>query len=111
MGRTVYICTIPSCHCPAATSTPTRRSQRRYIPGRITNRAGSRTEPVDEIAIDRAVSGDTSIRLIPAERAAAVARLDRRGWSAARIAEHLGCTQRTVTRWRARHRATAGSVR
>ncbi|MDF2708152.1 MAG: hypothetical protein K0R62_3804 [Nonomuraea muscovyensis] len=59
----------------------------------------------DEIAVDRAVMGDTPTRLTPRERTAAVQRLDRRGLSARQIAEHVGCTKRTVHR--IRNRATA----
>ncbi|MGW6535395.1 helix-turn-helix domain-containing protein [Streptomyces sp. NPDC055051] len=65
---------------------------------------GSRYVPVvpDEIAVERAVSGDPPARLTPRERAAAVRQLNRRGYSASQIAERVGCTPRTVYRIRSR---------
>jgi hypothetical protein len=45
--------------------------------------------------------------LTPAERTAAVDALTSRGWSGSRIAAHLGVTQRTVCRIRARIRDDA----
>jgi DNA-binding NarL/FixJ family response regulator len=56
----------------------------------------------DEIAIERAVAGDPPDRLTPRERAAAIAQLDRRDYSAAVIAERVRCTPRTVHRARAK---------
>jgi hypothetical protein len=44
---------------------------------------------VDEIAVEQAIAGRRP-RLVPAEEAAAVAVLARRGWSDTRIAEWLG---------------------
>ncbi|MFC8272336.1 helix-turn-helix domain-containing protein [Streptomyces sp. NPDC057271] len=61
----------------------------------------------DESAVERAVRGDKPPRLTPRERLAAVSRLDRRGLSARQVAEHIGCTQRTVHRIRGRVRQTA----
>lgn len=92
------------CNCPSAVSR--RRHRRRYIPGRASNRRGPRYG-VDPVAVDRAVDGDQSLRLTVAERHEAIARLTRQGWSAARIAVHLGCTPRTVCRHR--HRAREAS--
>ncbi|MGW3376164.1 helix-turn-helix domain-containing protein [Streptomyces hydrogenans] len=64
----------------------------------------SRYVPVvpDDVAIDRAVSGDPPARLTPRERAAAVERLMRHGYSARQTAERVGCSLRTVYRIRSR---------
>jgi hypothetical protein len=102
------------CVCPVAFGVPYRPArsapQRRYISGRLQNMLGPRlrtvTEP-DEIAVDRAVGGDQSLRLAVIERGAAIAKLDRFGLSASEIAVRLGTTQRTVERWRARNRRQA----
>src|SRR5687768_9780410 len=44
----------------------------------------------DEVKVIRALDGDLSLRLTTAELADAIAKLDRRRWSAAEIAERLG---------------------
>ena len=61
-------------------------------------------EPVqpDPIAIERAIAGDAPDRLTPRERHAAIARLDRREYSAAVIAERVRCSKRTVHRARSK---------
>lgn len=75
----------------------TRISHRRhYVP----------IEP-DEAAIQRAVAGDPPPRLSPRERAAAVLTLTARNVAAWRIAEQIGCSQRTVHRVRSRYAAAA----
>ncbi len=62
---------------------------------------------IDEIAIERAISGER-LHLTMLERREAVARLTRRGLSARRIAELLHTTSRTIARQRASNRnATA----
>lgn len=67
---------------------------------RPTRMVASRTaEPLDEIAVERAMRGDCK-RIRPVERAEAVRRLTAVGLSAAEIAERLGVTDRTVTRKR-----------
>ncbi|MFF5643016.1 helix-turn-helix domain-containing protein [[Kitasatospora] papulosa] len=61
----------------------------------------------DEIAIERAVTGDPPQRLTPRERAQAVLTLRARNISAAEAAQRVGCTPRTVWRIQARHQAAA----
>lgn len=56
-------------------------------------------ELMDEIAIERAISGEP-VTLTAAERREAVARLTARGRSAQRIAELLHMSHRAVARWR-----------
>lgn len=63
-------------------------------------------EGLDEIAVERAMSGQL-VPLTGDERREAVARLTRRGLSARRIAELLHTTSRTVTRLRSSCRAAA----
>lgn len=58
----------------------------------------------DHVAVLRAVLGDRRIRLAPAEKVEVVERLTARGWSAQQVAEHMGCSGRTVVRWRKRGR-------
>lgn len=55
--------------------------------------------PLDEIAIQEAMRG-RRVHLTPAEKAEAVARMTARGISAAKIAERLGVTPRSVIRRR-----------
>lgn len=68
---------------------------------------GHRSVEPDEVAIERAVSGDAPERLTPGERAAAVRRLDRRGLSAAEIAERVRCSRRNVYYLRSAFRRAA----
>lgn len=58
------------------------------------------SDSVDEIAIERAMHGDP-VRLTKAERAEAVARMTKRGLSAAEIGRRLRRSERTVQRRRA----------
>lgn len=58
------------------------------------------SEDVDEIAVERAVRGDKTVRLNRAEHLAAWQILERRGNSSRGIAAILGITPRTVVRWR-----------
>lgn len=67
-------------------------------------------EEIDEIAIERAVSGRHRVRLhdlTPAEQDEAVRRLTERGKSIRDIAEHLATTERTIYRRRAALSAAA----
>lgn len=57
------------------------------------------SEPLDDIAIERAMRGDR-VHIRPAERAEAVRRLTAYGLSAAEIADRLGVTDRSVSRHR-----------
>ena len=59
----------------------------------------SYAEP-DHAAVEQAIDGHKP-RLYPSEMRQVVERLTARGWSAARIAEHVGTTNRTVVRHRA----------
>jgi hypothetical protein len=100
------------CVCPVDWGSPFRRpsAQRTYVPGRVINRHGPRRSTVlepDEVAVDRALGGDRSLRLAVTERDAAIDRLDRYGLSAQQIAHRLGITMRTVQRRRAMRRAVA----
>lgn len=63
-------------------------------------------EPMDEVAIERAMSGEP-VTLTAAERREAIARLTERGRSAQRIAELLHVSHRAVVRWREHHNSTA----
>ena len=55
-----------------------------------------RTHDVDEIAVERAASGDPPARLNPAERAAAVLQLTDKHLTTEVIALRIGCHPRTV---------------
>ncbi len=59
---------------------------------------GSRS--YDHVAVLRAVLGDKTIRLSGPEKLDVARRLGDRGWTARRIAEHVGVSRRTVERWR-----------
>lgn len=75
---------------------------------RIKSRRYSQTmRAPDPTAIERAIQGDPPDRLTPRERAAAVLALTERNVAAWRIAEQLGCSQRTVHRVRSRYAAAA----
>lgn len=91
------------CTCPDAVEALRRRErsyrQRTYVRGRAIN-CGPGAPGFDEIAVDRAVAGDRTVRLNALERWAAIDRLDARGMSARQVAEQLGVTTRTVTRRR-----------
>lgn len=84
------------CRCPAA-----RELMRaRWRAGRLRRRTTAPAEPfVDEIAVERACAGDP-VRLTRAERRAAVAALDRYGYTARVIGGRLGITMRAVQRHR-----------
>lgn len=64
--------------------------------------SGVPADDVDWVAVERAVAGDRTISLTPAECADAVRRLNRRGWSDNQIAAQLGLSDRTVLRYRKR---------
>jgi len=61
----------------------------------------------DEMAIERAVTGDPPDRLTPRERAAAIRRLHAQQLSAAAIADRVRCSSRTVHRVRSQLRVAA----
>lgn len=69
------------------------------------HRRTQRRHNYDHVAVLRAILGDRTLRLTVRERGEAVRQLTQRAWTARRIAEHLGCSVRTVENWRARHRA------
>lgn len=54
---------------------------------------------LDDVVVDAAVRGERPV-MSPAERRAAVTRLNTRKWSAPRIAEFIGCNTKTVERIR-----------
>jgi transposase-like protein len=56
---------------------------------------------IDHVAVERACEGDTRVNLTDAETAESFRRLEARGMGVASIAEVLGVTHRTVSRWRA----------
>lgn len=58
---------------------------------------------VDAVAVERAVAGDVT-PLNAAELRVVIAELTRRGFSTPETARRAGCTERTVTRHRARLR-------
>lgn len=57
----------------------------------------------DPVAVEQAIAGRRP-RLYPAEMSQVVEHLTARDWSAARIATHIGTTDRAVVRHRARLR-------
>jgi hypothetical protein len=75
------------------------RTARRAYDAKRPNRSGRGTD-VDEIAVEKACRGDRSVRLNGVEMAAAFAYLNAHGCSLRQIAERLGVTARTVSRWR-----------
>lgn len=100
------------CRCPevveAMRAQWRRRNRRRQTTPRVgkpppSGRRGYITDPdeYDHAAVLRTILGDKTLRLAPAERAEVAARLTARGWTAREIAAHVGCTERTVVRWRA----------
>jgi DNA-binding NarL/FixJ family response regulator len=60
----------------------------------------------DEAVIVRAIDGERFPSLKPREIRRIVLTLTTRGWSASRIAGHVGCSMRTVQRRRVRERVT-----
>jgi hypothetical protein len=64
---------------------------------------------IDEIAIERAMSGDMVWLTMP-ERLEAVRLMTERGWPASRIAERMHATKRSVVRWRAMLAAPAAEA-
>ena len=61
----------------------------------------SSCEVIDEIAVNRALEGDLTVTLTEPELQHVWERLETDEYSAEEIAETLGITRRTVTRWRA----------
>lgn len=75
----------------------------RYVASTMRHSAVTTVAP-DPLAVRLAVSGDRR-RLYPSELGWVVELLTKRGLSAVAIAERVGCSSRTVCRWRARLRA------
>ncbi len=63
-------------------------------------RAPTYMEPVDEVAVQRAITGDR-VRLTPRERAIAIDELTKRGLTADEIGRRVGRCARQVLRYRA----------
>jgi transposase-like protein len=59
------------------------------------------TPDIDDVAVERAIQGDRSVRLNRHEVARAHRLLADRGLGARSIAAVLGVSERAVTRWRA----------
>lgn len=78
-------------------------ARRELPPGRWLSTG--RSTDFDEVAVERLIDGTLMRTPTSSELAAAIDCLDRRGYSARRIAERLGCTMRTVQRRRAVRRA------
>ncbi|MFD5678578.1 hypothetical protein [Streptomyces sp. NPDC127040] len=75
------------------------------VDGRRYCRTCRNTDNVDEMAVERAASGDPPARLTPAERAAAVLQLTGKGLTNEVIAQRIRCHPRTVSAARQRNRA------
>lgn len=81
--------------------------ERRWLPPLAWDDIDNDAEPplqdngdsIDEIAVELAIQGE-HVRLRPAERRECVLRLHRERWSDRRIAEQIGCTDKTVFRIR-----------
>jgi DNA-directed RNA polymerase specialized sigma24 family protein len=67
------------------------------------------SQEVDDLTVQFLVAG-ARVNATPAERREAVAILTARRLSASAIAKRINCTQRTVERHRARHRATLAAA-
>ncbi|SCL16448.1 hypothetical protein GA0074692_0032 [Micromonospora pallida] len=98
------------CCCPeaiAAAKAANHRGylSRGYIRGSVSNQRAPR-HGFDEVVVDRAVDGPRPAQMTLPEIHAAIDRLTARGESAREIAKRLGVTTRTVTRQRARRRAS-----
>lgn len=105
---TLYAYRAHRCRCPAARGAKAAEHQRalqRHGPRPQSSQSAA--ADVDPVAVARACLGDRTIRLTPAERAAAVQRLTAKGRSRAWIAAQLGIHRRTVARHRAQHRTAA----
>jgi len=63
---------------------------------------------LDEVAVERAMSGDP-VQLTKPERVEAISRLATRGMSDSQIAARLHCVPETVFRWRKEHELASGS--
>ena len=82
-------------------------ADRRWLPPLAWDDIDNDTEPpvpdgdsgIDETAVELALRGE-GVRLTPAERRECVVRLHRERWSDGRIAEQIGCTDKTVFRIR-----------
>lgn len=96
------------CRCPEAVAAVRAEGRRKTAKRcRSLHRVSLCRTGYDEMAIVRAIRGDLSIVLTMPELDEAVDRLDALGWTAERIARHLGITSRTVVRRRAERRLLA----
>jgi hypothetical protein len=100
------------CRCPAAVAANRRHKGVNRPPrctGRRTGWSNSHDPAIDTVAVARACLGDTAIavRLTPAERTVAVAKLRALGWSIRATAVRLGLSDRAVQRHRAKLAAAA----
>jgi hypothetical protein len=109
-GSTRYAYTAFGCRCPAAVAAmrvarkrhETSRGSRYQPTGRRAGWSNTNDPHVDPVAVARACLGDRGVRLTPAERTAAVARLSAGGWSIVRTAQQLGISDQAVLRHRAK---------
>ena len=86
------------CHCESCTTRRAESMARASAAG-VASRCGT-PDDVDEMAVERALSGDPP-RLTRAERREVTRILTARGYSATQIASRLRTSPRTVIRYRA----------
>lgn len=114
--RGVRVCR--SCRIEVECAYRNRRFARRHsghnvIPaadGRRYCRTCRSSSDIDEMAVERAASGDPPARLTPAERAAAVLQLTGKGLTNEVIAQRIRCHPRTVSAIRQRTRSTTSTT-
>ena len=88
------------CRCPETVAYTRKLAASQNARSRARHgKAPTYTEPVDEIAVQRAMGGDR-IPLTPRERGLAISELTRRGLSVRQIAERIGYSSRQVLRYR-----------
>lgn len=80
-----------------------RHHSDRYVPSQHIHLRGYGDGHVDQVAVTRCLA-EQLVPLRPAELALAIDALDAEGLSSKQIARRLGCSDRTVTRRRARRR-------
>lgn len=100
------------CRCPEAQTAHNERTTRTAQPrGHRRHTTKDRDPHVDQVAVDRAMTGDTTVALTIRELGEAITRLTQAGRSARDIAIRLGITQRTVVRHRTGKVAYAAPAR